>query len=112
MANNNKIFNKMDDGEIYEDHFLYGLRKVPTGHVRVYGPSDAEMKMELESINKAKTNKTIESILGAADLAMIAGGIYLDMHVLKGNGSIGAAGGFACAAIVSTIYCKMKYGRI
>jgi hypothetical protein len=59
-----------DDAGIYRDHIIHGLQKVPTGHVKVYGPSEAEMKMELESINKAKASNTLESILGLADLAI------------------------------------------
>jgi hypothetical protein len=30
------------------------------------------------------------------------------MDVFKGNGAFGAVGGFACAAVISTIYTKYK----
>ena len=107
----NELFNNTDE-EIYEDHFLYGLRKVPTGHVRVYGPSEREMKMQMEVISRRKADNTIESILGAAALGIVVGGALIDKYLLNGNGALGFAGGIICAGALGNIYYNIKYKKV
>jgi len=60
---------------------------------------------------KIKANSTLEDILGIAGLAIVAGGIYVDMHVFNGNGSAGFSGGLLCSGAIGYMYSKIVYDK-